>query len=61
MLVDKAPIITQHTGVQSEILHATAVEQPIMDGSRKKEVCMLCFINFYCMDLILHLQGQVLQ
>ena len=38
MLVDKAPIITQDIGIQPEILHATALEEPrTADDSRKKE------------------------
>lgn len=38
ILVDKAPIITQDIGIQPQILHATALEEPqIADDSRKKE------------------------
>jgi hypothetical protein len=38
MLVDKAPIVTQDTGIQPEILRATAMEEPrTADDSRKKE------------------------
>jgi hypothetical protein len=41
--VDKAPIITQDIGIQPQILHATALEEPqIADDSRKKEACIFC-------------------
>lgn len=44
--MDKAPIITQDVGVQPEILHATsAEEQPVKDDSRKKEVCIIFFLD----------------
>jgi len=38
MLVDQAPVITQDIGIQPEILHATALEEPrTADDTRKKE------------------------
>ena len=43
MLVDQAPVISQDIGIQPEILHATALEEPrTADDTRKKEARIFC-------------------